>query len=55
MVILRGSNQKKQNKKRQVIKFCKISIEILTLGLFEPFYKKEKKSLQQHDCKKLKN
>lgn len=37
-----GSNQKKQNKKRQVIKFCKISIEILTLGLFEPFYKKEK-------------
>ena len=49
MVILRGSNWKKQNKKRQVIEFCKISIEILkisieilTLGLFEPFYKKEK-------------
>lgn len=49
MVILRGSNRKKQNKKRQVIEFCKISIEILkisieilTLGLFEPFYKKEK-------------
>ena len=53
MVILRGSNQKKQNKKRQVIKFCKISIEILTLGLFEPFYKKEKNHYSNN--KKLKN
>ena len=42
MVILRGSNQTKKTKKKKVIKFCKISIEILTLGLFEPFYKKEK-------------
>ena len=32
-VILRGSNRKKQNKKRQVIEFCKISIEILKISI----------------------
>lgn len=55
MVILRGSNQKKTKQKKAGDQVLQNQHWNFNFGSFWAILQKGKKSLQQHDCKKLKN